>query len=36
MIGYESKAYGVSNRNLKLQFKKISRIRDIPSFPTQG
>ena len=34
--GYESKAYGVSNHNLKLQSKKLSRTRDIPNFPTQG
>ena len=34
--GYESKAYGVSNQNLKLQSKKLSRTRDIPNFPTQG
>ena len=34
--GYESKAYGVSNYNLKLQSKKLSRTRDIPNFPTQG
>ena len=34
--GYESKAYGVSNHNLKLQSKKFSRTRDIPNFPTQG
>ena len=33
---YESKAYGVSNHNLKLQSKKLSRTRDIPNFPTQG
>ena len=31
--GYELKAYGVSNHNLKRKF---SRTRDIPSFPTQG
>ena len=30
------KAYGVSNHNLKLQSKKLSRTRDIPNFPTQG
>ena len=34
--GYESKAYGVLNHNLKLQCKKLSRTRDIPNFPTQG
>ena len=34
--GYESKAYVVSNHNLKLQSKKLSRTRDIPNFPTQG
>ena len=34
--GYELKAYGVSNHNLKLQSKKLSRTRDIPNFPTQG
>ena len=34
--GYESKAYGVSNHNLKLQSEKLSRTRDIPNFPTQG
>ena len=34
--GYESKAYGVSNHNLKLQSKKLSRTRDIPNFPIQG
>ena len=34
--GYESKAYGVSNHNLKLQSKKLSRTRDIPNFLTQG
>ena len=34
--GYESKAYGVSNHNLKLQTKKFSRTIDIPNFPTQG
>ena len=34
--GYESNAYGVSNHNLKLQSKKLSRTRDIPNFPTQG
>ena len=34
--GYESKAYGVSNHNLNLQCKKLSRTRDIPNFPTQG
>ena len=34
--GYESKAYGVSNHNLKLQPKKLSRTGDIPNFPTQG
>ena len=34
--GYESKAYGVFNHNLKLQSKKLSRTRDIPNFPTQG
>ena len=34
--GYESKAYGVLNHNLKLQCKKFSRTRDIPNFPTQG
>ena len=33
--GYELKAYGVSNHNLKLQFKKFRRTRDIPNFPTQ-
>ena len=30
--GYESKAYGVSNHNLNLQSKKLSRTRDIPIF----
>ena len=34
--GYKSKAYWVSNHNLKLQPKKLSRTRDIPNFPTQG
>ena len=34
--GYELKAYGVLNHNLKLQCKKFSRTRDIPNFPTQG
>ena len=34
--GYELKAYGVLNHNLKLQSKKLSRTRDIPNFPTQG
>ena len=34
--GYELKAYGVLNHNLKLQPKKLSRTRDIPNFPTQG
>ena len=34
--GYESKAYGVSNHNLKLQSRKLSRTRDNPNFPTQG
>ena len=34
--GYDSKAYGVLNHNLKLQCKKFSRTRDIPNFPTQG
>ena len=34
--GYELKAYGVLNHNLKLQCKKLSRTRDIPNFPTQG
>ena len=34
--GYESKAYGVSNHNLKLQSKKLTKTRDIPNFPTQG
>ena len=34
--GYELKAYGVSNHNLKLQSKKFSRTRDICNFPTQG
>ena len=34
--GYELKAYGVSNHNLKLQSKKFSRTRDIPNFPAQG
>ena len=34
--GYDSKAYGVSNHNLKLQCKKFNRTRDIRNFPTQG
>ena len=34
--GYDSKAYGVLNHNLKLQCKKFSRMRDIQYFPTQG
>ena len=34
--GYDSKAYGVLNHNLKLQCKKFSRTRDIQNFPTQG
>ena len=34
--GYDSKAYGVSNHNLKLQCKKFNRTRDIQNFPTQG
>ena len=34
--GYQSKAYGVLNYNLKLQSTKFSRTRDIPNFPTQG
>ena len=34
--GYDLKAYGVLNHNLKLQCKKFSRTRDIPNFPTQG
>ena len=34
--GYELKAYGVSNCNLKLQSKKFSRTRDIHNFSTQG
>ena len=34
--GYDSKAYGVSNHNLKLQCKKFNRTRDIRDFPTQG
>ena len=34
--GYDSKAYGVSNHNLKLQGKKFNRTRDIRNFPTQG
>ena len=34
--GYELKAYGVSNNNLQLQSKKLSRTRDIPNFSTQG
>ena len=34
--GHDSKAYGVSNHNLKLQCKKFSGTRDIPNFPTQG
>ena len=34
--GYDSKAYGVSNHNLKLQCKKFNRTRDIRIFPTQG
>ena len=34
--GYELKAYGVLNHNLKLQPKKLSRTGDIPNFPTQG
>ena len=34
--GYDSKAYGVSNHNLKLQCKKFNRTRDIQIFPTQG
>ena len=34
--GYESKAYGLSNHNLNLQSKKLSRTRDIPNFLTQG
>ena len=34
--GYELKAYGVLNHNLKLQSMKFSRTRDIPNFSTQG
>ena len=34
--GYESKAYGVLNHNLKLQSPKVNRTRDICNFPTQG
>ena len=34
--GYDSKAYGVSNNNLKLQCKMQNRTRDIRNFPTQG
>ena len=34
--GYDSKAYGVLNHNLKLQCKKFNRTRDIQNFPTQG
>ena len=34
--GYESKAYRVSNHNLKLQSKKLNRTRNICNFPTQG
>ena len=34
--GYESKAYGILNHNLRLQCKKFSRTRDIWNFPTQG
>ena len=34
--GYDSKGYGVSNHNLKLQCKKFNRTRDIRNFPTQG
>ena len=34
--GYDLKAYGVSNHNLKLQCKKFNRTRDIWIFPTQS
>ena len=34
--GYDSKAYGVLNHNLKLQCKQFNRTRDIRNFPTQG
>ena len=34
--GYELKAYGVSNHNLKLQSKQLNRTRDICNFPTKG
>ena len=34
--GYDLKAYGVLNHNLKLQCKKFSRTRDILNFPTQS
>ena len=34
--GYESKAYVVLNHHSQLQPKKLSRMWDIPNFPTQG